>query len=867
MNTRLFSITFCLLAFISVSGQERFFAYHTKVSHTSTDYFGKYSDLIVVLDGDRQLEFTRRTQYLPRWVCPGGAFLLDEFFPDRESDPSLEYNYVRLMEESPERIVVHWRYFPDIQSIEEANSRLEPTVLEGFTAAVHETFTIYPDGRMEREVRDARGSRYESWMREGYAHKQEIRLLEDGVEHGPVSWGSKIPEMPPQMSGLPVKFNKSMPDPVLAWTFDDRINIPEEDLDEWDMEELIYSTWELIGEEPCEVEGPAAYYNTGVSGTSLGFDGYYTAVSYEEEHPDIDGEMSVEAWIALDVYPFNEAPLVHCSRDFGAEGFYLGVDPYGKLILRINGEEIKSEVTLPLYTWKHAMASVKDGMAILYLDGAEVGRMSVQGSLLSEGQPITLGLNTEKSRPTDYVRDFDQNILFFVGIQGMLDEVRLYGQALSAEQVNKQYRVFVPDNPASPLPKAVLPGENGKAEKFGAMYQTLKFHELWDRMWRPSEGTDIVVKFEDNPASVVYWRGTNFAANWVADNNRWMADQSSEIFTTHGCSEHMSDKQTRHSYARIIENNEARVIIHWRYPCVDVGYVCIDRMNWTDEYHTIYPDGTGIRKVVYNNATTDAPGFQDVQFFTNPGETALDVVPLNAVTVGNIYGETDEMVWEKPNRNPQTELREATIQYLNIHADWKIYALYPEPGIGTWGSFEQSAYTDDPFAGPWNHWPVSVVPSDGRFAVNTDRVTHFAVGAGDAGEEAIVHYGFTKDGISSLVNRTRYWQMAPEIENIRGGSFEKFDRAEKAYHLSGEGSKKLSFSIQASESSPVVNPCLVIKGSPGGSPTVKLNGKNQKNGKDLRIAQEQNEKGQIQTVCWFRMENTEPVQISLKWQE
>jgi hypothetical protein len=865
MITRLFLMAGLLATALMLSGQDSFYAYHTKVSHTSTDYFGKYADLIVVLGEDHQLEFTRRTQYVPRWVTPSGVYMIDEFFPDRDSDPNMDYNYVRLMEESPERIVVHWRYFPDIQSIREANDRLEPTFLGGFTAAVHETFAIYPDGRVEREVRDARDSRYESWNRKGFAHRQEIRLLDEGVKHGSVRWGQRRVAIPEQVEGHPPKTGKDLSEPVLAWTFDDRLEEPEEDWDEWDIEEFAYTTREQVSEEPCEIEGHAAYYNSGVSGTALGFDGYYTAVRFEGDHPDVDADMSVEAWMALDVYPFNEAPLIHCSREFGEEGFYLGVDPYGKLLLRINGSELRSEETLPLYTWKHAVASVSKGIATLFLDGKEVGNMDVQGELLVEGVPITLGINTEKSRPTDYVRGFDQNIPFYVGFQGMLDEVKIYDQALSEKDVQKHYKAFLPDDLDSPLAKAVLPGENGVADKFGASYKTLKFHDLWDRMWRTVDGTDIVVKFDDNPASVVYWRGTNFAANWVADNNRWMADQSSEIFTTHGCSEHMSDKQTRHSYARIIENNDARVIIHWRYPCVDVGYVCIDRMNWTDEYHTIYPDGTGIRKVVYNNSTTEAPGFQDIQFFTNPGETVLDVVPLNAVTVGNIYGETEEMVWKKPNRNPQTDLREATIQYLNIHADWKIYALYPEPGIGTWGSFEQSAYTDDPFAGPWNHWPVSLVPSDGRFAVNTDRVTHFAVGAGNAGEEAIVHYGFTTDRIGSLVNRTRYWQNAPEITGIKGGESLGFDRPEKAYLLRMEDGEILDFSIAASGEHPVVNPALVIKGSPATIPGVKVNSKKLSPGKDLRIGHEQDVNGETQTVVWIRLEESNPLKFSLQW--
>jgi hypothetical protein len=149
---------------------------------------------------------------------------------------------------------------------------------------------------------------------------------------------------------------------------------------------------------------------------------------------------------------------------------------------------------------------------------------------------------------------------------------RVNDQALSEKQLKKHYKAFLPADLTSSLDKAVLPGEVGIAEEFGATYKNLEYHELWDRMWRNTDQTDIVVKFDHSPVSVVYWRGTNFAANWITDNNRWMADQSSEIFTLHGCSEHMSDKQTRHSYARIIENNDARVIVHWRYPCVDVGH-------------------------------------------------------------------------------------------------------------------------------------------------------------------------------------------------------------------------------------------------------------------------------------------------------
>lgn len=65
------------------NAQDDIYAYHTKVSHTSTDYFGKYADLIIVLGKGKQLEFTRHTNYTSRWVTPSGLFIMDEFFPER----------------------------------------------------------------------------------------------------------------------------------------------------------------------------------------------------------------------------------------------------------------------------------------------------------------------------------------------------------------------------------------------------------------------------------------------------------------------------------------------------------------------------------------------------------------------------------------------------------------------------------------------------------------------------------------------------------------------------------------------------------------------------------------------------------------
>jgi hypothetical protein len=849
----------------SLKGQDVFYAYHTKLVDSSFNWFGKFADLIVVLGKGRQLEFARHNQYLPIWVTPEGSYRINDFSPERDVDTNLEYNYVRLIEQSPEKIMVHWRYFPDISSVKLANLRLEPTNIEGITSVVHELFTIYPDGKVEREVKDARGSYFESWIKPAFAHRQILQLSDSGIEYSQILWGNQMPVLSESSIHNPVIETSYIEEPVLEWNFDEAVNGMTFGIDEKNMWKFAHKTFERKTKEFCPISGHMAFYKEGVSGTSLGFDGYYTGITFKEDSILASEEMSIEAWLALDVYPFNDAPIIHRSLNFGAKGYYLGVGPYGKFFININGKRIESETSLPLYLWTYVAVTVKNLSAKLYVNGKLAASGTFQGEFNKTRKDFVLGLNTEPKRCTDWVRGPDQNIPFIYGIQGLLDEVKVYGKELNESQVMQHFLAFFPKNPVSPLAKAVLPGELGTANRFGATYKNLPFHELWDKTWRLSDCTDIVVKFDNSPVSVIFWHGTNFGPNWVTDNNRWMADQSSELFSIHGCSEHMSDKQCRHCFARIIENNDARVVVHWRYPCVDVGYVCTDRMNYTDEYYTIYPDETAIRKVVFNNTTIKAPGFQDIQYFTNPGETPLDVINLNAVTVANIKGDTYDLVWKKPDKVPQSELEDATIQYMHSRSEWKVFAIYPEPGIGTWGSDEQSKYIDDPFAGPWNHWPVSLVPSDGRFAVTTDRVTHFALGAGDAGDEAIVHYGFTNQGIESLVPEARYWQNPPGISAVSGGQFSGFHIEEKAFHFIYQDQDTMSLRIIASKESPVVNPAFVLKHCSRNPSEVLVNGKKFEPGNSLRIGREYDTHGDPMTIIWLKTQSESPIDIRMNF--
>jgi hypothetical protein len=846
------SVMFICLSLQSAPAADKFYAYYTKVQQSATDYLGKYPDIIVVMEEGKQLEFTRQTGYQPLWKTPSGSFLVDDLFPARDKDYEFNYTYVRLIEENDDKIVVHWRYFPDIQILTQANRELNPMIPQGFLGVVHEIFIIKPDGTVEREIKEAKGTNSEQWINPNLATKQTLKLMDDGIDHGKVKWGGPRWGEPPQVEGRKIVEVSGLPKPQVWWKFDEALDEPEG--------LVIDDMREMEG----RIEGFMTVYKKGVSGTCLAFDGYYTGATFQEDLPKFRDAMSIEGWVALDVYPYNNAPIVHHSKGFGKEGYYLGINPYGKPFIKLNGVEVKAPEKISLLQWHHVAATAGDDEIHLFVDGKKVASGDFEGKITTPDMFLKIGLNTELERCTDYVRSPDQNLLFLFGIQGVLDELKIYSSQLSDDDVSKIYAAFKPTDKKSPIDIGVLPGELGKAKKFGAYYKTLPFQELWDNMWRSSNYSDIVIKFEDLPTSVVYWRGSNFAANWVTDNNRWMADQSSEIFTKHGCSEHMADKQLRHSYARIIENSSARVVIHWRYPCVDVSYFCADRRNWSDEYHTIYPDGTGIRKVVWNRGY-NSPGFQDIQFFTNPGESALDVMNLDAMSVANVDGDVQKLTWKAPNHIPKITIDNATIEWLNSKSKYKVFTIFQGGNITPWGEREQSKYTDDPFAGPWNHWPMHFVPSDGRFAVDTDRVTHFAIGANDYTPEfgSMVHYGFTDQPIETLIPVAKFWQNPPEVEDVTGAKSMGFSKDDKSFIFKLE-EKKMSFRIDASKDGPVINPCFVIKQWPEKTGAViKVDGTVRKQGKKVREGFARCHAGHLAKVIWLEMNSEKPISVEI----
>ena len=822
---------------------------------------GKYADIVVNMADGRQFVFAREFCYLPYWETENGNWLFEEIVP-RQEDVACIYSYARIIEDRPDAVLIHRRYIPDLDS---------PS---GLTGEVHEYYKIHQDGKVTRRVKSATETLVD-YLDPANETIQTLLLKPDGIEQLTFAPARLSREKQAAVPGALIK-SSLVGSPVAWWRFDE--GLTDRPYDRMDL------TQENISGTDCQVQGDVTLWKKGISGTALAFDGYHSAVTLPQAQvPSLEDELTLEAWVVLGAYPWNWAPLIHQSvTDVGpiergvydehgrrlkrgaGRGYYLGIDGYGYPIFAVNGREVRGSTRLSTYRWTHVAATCGKGMMTLHVDGTPCAAMKANGAIDVPAVDLMIGLNNQPGRATDPVRSPICHMPVVYGIEGLIDEVKLYDKALSGADIEESYVRLQPDfasRHGPDLEPRTLPGETGLAQAFGAAHKTLTYHPLWDNLWRPSDYADLVVKFDTIPTSVVYWRGANGAAGWVTENNKWMEDQSCEVGGLHGCSEHMADKDCRHAHVRLIENTDARVVVHWRYASIDVGYLFPERHFWADEYHTIYPDATAVRQVHFHGGR---PGWQDVQFFSQPGTHPLGNIHLQALSLANLDGHVRHLTWEPPNRVPGNPLPDACIEQVNFRSNYKVFLIFQEgTHINPWGTQEQSRHTDDPFAGPWNHWPVSQIPSDGRFAVSNDRLTHAAVAAADNvtehGNMAI--YGFNNEDVSALVPLARFWNHPPHLSDTQGCGSQGYDKAQRAYVLHASR-PRLSFTIRASEESPLVNPAFVVKHwQANRRARVSINGREISGGNECRQGIVRDTDGKPMLIVWVKRQSNEHMTV------
>jgi hypothetical protein len=420
--------------------------------------------------------------------------------------------------------------------------------------------------------------------------------------------------------------------------------------------------------------------------------------------------------------------------------------------------------------------------------------------------------------------------------------------------------------------------------QFGAYYTKLKYSARWDEPWRVGDHADVVVRFDDGGHKFVFWRGTSYIPCWVTDTGIWYTNEFVERRghhspNTEGCVEPMSDKQCRFSHVRVIENTDARVVVHWRYAPVDVRYEhpFIDPStgwsDWVDEYYTIYPDAVGVRKITAHSTRPDRwMEFQEAIVVNQPGTLPDDSIELGAVSLANMKGEGKTYYWTEkggPEFDAGPEL--ANIFKINLKASLQPFALVAPPDDGILitpylGHGRRSHFNW------WDHWPVSQVASDGRRATSKDKPSHSSLchigleghattewkdyAKGDTWRTKIMLHGMTNKAVSELVPLAKSWLNAPRLKLACSGcSSVGYDPTQMAYVVAcGEPGKSCKFELEASKDSPVINPAFVIKGWGESDVELAVDGKRIKRGKDFRFGHRYTLES-TDLIVWVRTES------------
>jgi hypothetical protein len=662
---------------------------------------------------------------------------------------------------------------------------------------------------------------------------------------------------------------------LFGWNFDDTLAVKN----------LPFNSQQPFGNYQV---GGLAKYVPGVKGNAIKFDGFSSYIdvvpgdlkegSEELKLFRLPGKISIEAWVALGAYPWNWAPLLTMGK-YGITGFYFGIDSRGRAGLQMSDgtstwHECVSKLNpetrlgLELHKWYHIVATSDPatGLAI-YINGKLenvftdfVDRRRIAYSETEKG--FRMGMNREMMAPTDAIRDW-ATFPSRYSLDGIADEIKVYNKCLTADEIAANYIKVKPENEPQFAPRkfpTVKP-----SGRFAASYTRLNFYPEWDALWPVGPFNDVVVQFDELPTKIMFWRGTRYSPCLVSENGKWMADQSRETgnnwFLSQGsrddmptgCMEHMSDVQTRSSRVAIIESNEARVVVNWRYLQMDVKFRQNDSPDntgfgeWGNELYYIYPDGVTVRKVLPGSG-----GWQETIFLSEPGTRPEDNIELAAATLVNMKGETKTYSWEKGY--PKFDLQDANIQVVNLKSKFKPYLIFRTGGsFSVFNGEVRPEYSHFPW---WNHWPVAQISSDGRSASAPDMAAHSSLSWGDTNFDAAL-YGMTDKDPKSLVTLARSWNFPTELKLIsQRYKSDGYDYTQRAYRLTADGKiSKLTFALNGSRDSPIVNPAFVIKHWDKKDIKLTINGKPVLRGKDFRYAVEYDAEGTPSVIVWIKLQS------------
>ena len=626
----------------------------------------------------------------------------------------------------------------------------------------------------------------------------------------------------------------------------------------------------------------------GVRGKALVFDAFNTEVVIPpDKSPALGERFTISGWAAPQEYSWNLSAIINCQQDF-LKGYFFGINQIGQLVGSVATDSgwstCISEKAIPLLKWSHVtmVCDASKGIS-LYIDGEKAGESLFAGKLvMADTTPTIIGKTQVKMTPALTERKTSQAFKSWMYFDGLLDELEIRNTALTDEEIRKEFQAIKVAN-IQPLQFRKMPSGTDDPKPFGAYYAKLKYAPGWDSRWQGSELPDVVVRFDNSPVKLVFWRGTGYIPALVSENGIWMTDQSGENFGTGECFEAMGDKQCSYSHVRIIENTPARAVIHWRYALASISHKIMFETetypgDWMDEYWTAYPDGVVVRKQVLwsEYKSPGAYQFQETILFNQPGTKPQDNLENEAITFMDMDAKKASYSWENgaPKNFPEPKFK--PIEMVNFKSKYRPFSIHlPDRFTRPFGFGWVKGYSTFPC---WNHWPVSQVPSDGRNAQAVDKPSHSSLTGINGDLQKFEKFpdgsirvrsllGMTTEPIDSLLPLARSWNFPPKLETKSAGYlYSGYDPYQRAYLLEKKeptaNANELTCEMTATAESPIQNLCLVIKNWGPSPASILLNGKPVPP-EDVKLGMLGSLEGN-DLVVWLSLKSTEKTIISVK---
>lgn len=140
---------------------------------------------------------------------------------------------------------------------------------------------------------------------------------------------------------------------------------------------------------------------------------------------ELSAPLTVAAWVFVPSTGARAGRAVVAARQAGTsdgDQVYLRADRTAALWSMPSGSWAEAPGALPLDRWVHVAGTCDGTTNILYVSGAELARAPVRSPPGREVTPFTIGANVDRAGPSQH----------FVG---SIDDVRLYGRALNALEV------------------------------------------------------------------------------------------------------------------------------------------------------------------------------------------------------------------------------------------------------------------------------------------------------------------------------------------------------------------------------------------------------------------------------------------------